>query len=386
MRVGEAGALVTTPDIPALRPRHWAFAEDVVPQPNSVYRVGLARPDEYDALETMSLAASRDEVKIPLRADTVRWLVEENPVGPGFVVVARRRDDGRIVGHFLFYPKRMLVRDGGRATPRTTIAFLYVALYVSSELRRGGIFTAMMRFGFDLLRRGGIECGFTVPNPRSAPGFLKLGDHLVGRVPFWVSPGGWKGAPSNALSRLVSLARSRSQRVEAAEDFDSRHAELTNQIPDGAIVCGARALPELRWRYVRRPGVHYQVWNVTRGSDLLGYAVTRRMHIMSYETTVVCDLWTRSDTAGIVPGLLARLRRHAAPSPPDLLVVLGSGSPALGRPALLGSGMCPAPQRLLPQPVALIGGNLGASSEEPAWLRPASLCRWVITPYDWDVF
>jgi hypothetical protein len=110
------------------------------------------------------------------------------------------------------------------------------------------------------------------------------------------------------------------------------------------------------------------------------------MEIAGRDTLVICDSWAaRRRQGALLPSLLDRVRALPGSRRPALAIVLASPAGATAPAALLSAGMAPVPQRLLPQPVAVIGGAMGAEPA-PAWLRAAGLARWYITPYDWDVF
>jgi len=356
-----------------------SLAQPFVPRPDATYYLTIATEKDYDAVARMSAAANRSEVVFPLTAPSIRWLVDENPAGRGFVVLARARDDDRVVGHFVFYPRRLWVAG------RLERVFVYVALFVEPDFRRAGVFSAMMRYGCDLVSRSGIALGYTVPNPRSAPGFLKFGNEIVGTVPFW-------GTPLGAASPLMRVAATpgrlatRNLSLRRSDRFDDEHARVVESAPPhGREVWGARSREELEWRFHQRPGVDYARWDVVDASGLVGYAVTRRLSIGGFETLVVCDSWARARRTAILPLLLDHVRSLPSRERPRLAIVLGTAAVTTRPAVLLAAGMLPVPQRLLPQPVALIGGAI-ADQHPPAWLKAGGLRRWHVTPYDWDVF
>ena len=333
----------------------------------------MAREDEYGAIEGLSVGASREEVATPLTAATIRWLVEENPAGKGFVVVAKVRADEQMVGYFLFYPKRLFVRGA------PLDVFLYVTLFVAPEYRRVGVFSSMARYGLDLLKRAGVPFAYTVPNPRSTPGFIKMGIGQIGLIPFWCSPTGPLGLAANAASALGGFGVD----VQEATAFDPTVAGLPP--PRGAVVWGSRTVPELEWRFLRRPDTGYRIWNLCRRGELIGCAVSRAMHVDPFEANVLCDLWLRDDARPAAAALLRRLRREGGGGLKGLVVAIGGHSGSYAPGALLPAAMVPVPQRALPQPVALIGGPIGDAAGE-SWMMPGGSGQWYVTPYDWDVF
>jgi hypothetical protein len=64
--------------------------------------------------------------------------------------------------------------------------------------------------------------------------------------------------------------------LESVARFDQRHTDAGDLLMSADGVLGARRSAEyLNWRFVDKPGVHYERWHVTRGSTCLGYVVWR---------------------------------------------------------------------------------------------------------------
>jgi hypothetical protein len=204
-------------------------------------------------------------------------------------------------------------------------------------------------------------------------------------VPFWASPSGWLGAPLTLVAGMVSTMRRRVDIVRGTR-FDERHEALTATArPAGAAVWGARTLAELRWRFESDASATYELWNLMAGASLVGYVVGRRLAIRSTETTVVCDVWVDDFHGHALGAAMSALRRLPGASALRLLISMCGGGRAGAMAAQLGAGMLPVPQRLLPQPVVVLGGPVGSAAPAP-WMRPRGLTQWFMTPYDWDVF
>lgn len=170
----------------------------------------LASPAGYPAIEALSTAAP-DEVAIPLSQQTIEWLVDKNPQGQGFLVLARATANAQIIGRFLFYAKEMVVREllGGEAAP--LIAYLCVHLFVAPRNCRHGLFERMTAFGIDLLLRAGVRFVYTVPNARSAPGFLNSAWRVSARSRFelaWRASGRCRQCANGRQNRSNGEARS----------------------------------------------------------------------------------------------------------------------------------------------------------------------------------
>jgi hypothetical protein len=234
----------------------------------------------------------------------------------------------------------------------------------------------MMAFGVNLLRRTGLRFVYTVPNPRSAPGFLKFGMAQLGTIPFRIGLAQkWK---------LEALGQRPAETVVRRNEFDDQlMLGLDTLAPRRALVWGSRNVKLLNWRYRDRPEVDYVIWYLGEGGRTKGYLVTRKMTIMNYETLVLCDFWLEPSTAGglnrlIAAALAADHGRDAS------LVITMAGSPDMRFGSVLWrSGLARFPQRLLPQPVVVIGGFIDGKMHSQE--LPGS-GNWLATPYDWDVF
>jgi GNAT superfamily N-acetyltransferase len=338
-------------------------------------RITVALPDDYPDVEALSRAADSREVMTPLTASLIEWFVDRNPCGQGFVVVARSQPADDIVGYFLFYPWPVRRRETGGAA--TLPAFLYVRLYVAATHRRKGIFAAMTSFGVLLLERIGVRLAYTVPNPRSTAGFLKFGMTSAGTLPFWVRPAipGW-----GAVFRLLRPAKGFT--IERRPAFDGAVDDLFEaDLPERIRYWGRRTSRLLNWRYVAHPGATYEIRYLLNAGRFAGFLVTRRMRIKGLRSLVICDFWVPEALPGLLRAGVDDAMRAARPL--HVVIAVGCGRGAPGRGALQRAGFILCPPVLLPQPVAVIGGGIGAP---PNRVELPSTGEWHLTPYDWDVF
>lgn len=335
----------------------------------------IASPEDYPEIEAASRGADPAEVRSPLTADLIRWFNDTNPCGQGFVVIARDPDTRRIAGHFVFYPWRLRQRTAAGEVAEIPV-YLHIRLWVSSEFRRRGIFLSMTSFGLELLRRVGIGFVYTVPNPRSAPGFLKLGEQHAGDVPFWIRPlfPGW--------GWLAAGPRARDVEVERREGFDDRFDDAPDSsLPEGAAFWSPRRRELLDWRYTERPDLDYEIRYLHREGSAIGYLVTRRMRIGRLRTVVVCDFWAEPSgfgalRIGLEDAVRSGGRAHVA-------VAMGGNVAGTTRRAFRRAGFVRCPKALLPQPVSVIGGGMGEGEDR---IELPAFDAWYLTPCDWDVF
>jgi GNAT superfamily N-acetyltransferase len=335
--------------------------------------VEIATVTEYSQIEAVSRAADRHEVFSPLTAELLRWFLDDNPCGPGFVVVARDRGGGRIIGHFVFY--RWTLRRRAAGATVDVPAALYVRLYVDPTARRRGVFAAMTRAGLEHLASLDVPLAYTAPNPRSSPGFVKFGMQRIGPHPFRLRPAlpgwGWlTGPPTRGIT------------VERRERFDRTFDNVTDAgLPESVKLWSPRRAALLNWRYVMRPDARYEIRYLVDRSGPTGFLVTRRMAITGRDVMALCDFWVKPGQeaalrVGVDDALTANRGVRAA------IAIGASAVPHLGR-ALTRAAFVSLPTAILPQPVLLFGG---AVERAGAPMRLPARDAWFVTPYDWDVF
>jgi len=338
-------------------------------------RITIAAPDDYADIEAVSRGAAAGEVMSPLTAELTAWFVDRNPCGQGFVVIARDVESGQIAGHFVFYPWLLRRRAADGAIDELPV-FLHVRLWVDGGFRRRGVFLSMTTFGVELLRRMGIGLVYTVPNPRSAAGFLKLGEEHAGDLPFWVRPllPGW--------GWLAGGRPPRGMEVERRPELDERLDGVADRsLPPTVAFWSPRRATLLNWRYPRRPDGDYEIRYVHRAGRPVGYLVTRRMRIKGLRTLVICDFGSEQLDAAVLRAGLEDAARSGERA--EIAIAMGGNAAPDLRRALRRTGFIPCPRALLPQPVAVIGGGIGDGDQR---LDLPAIDRWHLTPCDWDVF
>lgn len=344
--------------------------------------LSIADSSAFAEVEALARAADPSELFEPLDAGRLAWFTGANPSGPGFLVTARDNATSQLVGHFLFYAN-MLERmgpDGWTAVP----AYLYVHLYVAPSHRRRGVFAAMFAFGLDVLSRMGVEFAYTVPNPRSSPGFVKFGVPLLGQLPVRMAPASraWFGA-ARLTSGRADLDIERVDRFDQSMLDGDSLASLEPSDTSQAEARGQRSVAQLEWRYVKRPGTDYAIWRLVTGGTARGYLVTRVLSIRKYRVLAVCDWRMTRPDAAVLRAAFAAVLARAASDRADLVMVQGGPPDRASRAALARSGLIRVPDRFLPQPVAVFGGPPPRVGNPHL---PAQLGRWHLTPCDWDVF
>jgi predicted N-acetyltransferase YhbS len=333
-------------------------------------RFALATPADYAAIE--QLTQSAEDVDEPWSHQAIAWLLDANPDGPGFMILARAPESDRILGYFTFYPK--LLCSGAEIVP----AFLFVRLYVSQEIRRRGVFETMTRLGMAMLKSAGIEYAYSVPNRYSTPGFIKLGMRDQGDVGFWVRPT-WRIWPY-----VQGLPKADSLTIEPIKAFGTQWDALFDVPYQGhAVVRGARNSARLNWRYKNRPDAEYEMWGARSRNEFVGYCITRATKIKGVSALVVCDFWFRPGSESMLRMAVATALREARSAPPRFVAAFVSVPSGSERRAIRHAGFLPVPKSIVPGRMPLIGAcPAGMNGETPL----PDISSWFVTPYDWDVY
>lgn len=199
------------------------------------------------------------------------WKHDRGIFGPSPTWVAM--DDDRLAG------VRVFLRWGFDWNGRTVRAVRAVDTATDPDYRGRGIFSRLTLHAVDEMRAEGVSFVFNTPNDQSRPGYLKMGWHLVGRLPASVRPLSISGAFRAVRSRVASerFSLQSDVGVPVLDVFDDPGvATLCESQPS---VDGVRTLvgPDyLRWRFGWSE-LHYRaVLLTTSPADGLAVLRTRR--------------------------------------------------------------------------------------------------------------
>ena len=129
--------------------------------------------------------------------------------------------------------------------------------------------------------------------------------------------------------------------------------------------------------------IGYIIMYLGETESMSGYLVTRTMTFMNIQMLVLCDFWLENATVGDLNQMIAAALASNHHRDIRLVVTMARlPNKKLGS-TLWQSGLIRVPQRLLPQPVVVIGGQINGISEQPCL---PEFSKWQTTPFDWDVF
>ncbi len=321
--------------------------------------------------------------KAPL-FDAAFWRWEYRTPGREALVVLAQ-DGPRIVGAFHLTPRPM--RWGGQ--PRTMV--LLQDLGVHPDYRRHGLFMKMCAFAVAEAERRGWDVTYSLPNPRSYPGFVqKQGYAHVASVPVRVAlldagaalasrlppKGLWRalGAPVTWAGRALFAVHGRGE-AQPIRRFVPEVDRLGAAFADAAGAGCARDAAFLNWRFIEKPGNLYQTHGWLWEGALQAYVVTRRARMFGVDCLLLMDF--AGEPEALLP-LLAERLAAAARDGAGLAVTMGL-HPLMGRLARLG--FVSVPNRLNPRVLHFIV-RAHTGRVPPVITQAAS---WALTLADWDV-
>lgn len=292
-----------------------------------------------------------------------RWKHVENAFGASPAWVAD--DDGRLAG------VRVLMRWEFDSPAGRRRAVRAVDTATHPEYQGRGLFTRLTLHGIDALRAEGVDFVFNTPNDQSRPGYLKMGWHVVGRLPAAAVPTGLRGATRMPAARVAaerwsSPTAAGESAAEVLADGGAL-AELLAAQPAPTGLRTARDAAFLRWRY-GTPLLDYRAIVAPGGvgDGLVLFRVRRRGPARE---AVLADVLVRGDRAADRRRLVAALRRQV-----DADYVMGLAAPRRA----LADGMVPLPARAGP---ILTWRRVASSTDVP----PAR-AEWTVTLGDIELF
>jgi GNAT superfamily N-acetyltransferase len=256
------------------------------------YTVREAAPgDERQILGLLSATLGWSDD--PQHAELFRWKHQSNAFGASPAWVAE--DDRGLVGFRTFMRWRFRVGEEVREAVRA----VDTATHPRAQGR--GVFRALTMHGVQRLTESGVACVFNTPNDRSAPGYLRMGWHEVGRLSVGVRPSGVAGlrllAQARRPAELWSLPTTAGEDpAEVLRDGDGVEELLEAcQRQDGKLRT-ARSAGYLKWRYAGGPIRYRALLAGKRLSD--GLVVFRLRRRGGAKEVVVAEALTPPGTGG----------------------------------------------------------------------------------------
>lgn len=265
----------------------------------------------------------------PVYRSFFEWKHRDNTFGasPAWVAV----DGEQIVG------LRILMRwefDRGSDVVRAVRA---VDTATHPEYQGQGIFSRLTRAAIDELAEQGVAFVFNTPNDKSRPGYLKMGWHVIERLPVQVRPLSIAGLTRilrarTAAGRWSEPSRAGDAAAEVLRERASIVQLLGTRVPSDRI--RTRLSPEyLEWRYAGDLLTYRAIVAPNGLAD--GVAIFRVRQRGSAREAALCDVIAAGDDVGIARSLVKRVARAADA---DYLLNLRGSVPGRGRLPLPGQG------------------------------------------------
>ena len=271
--------------------------------------------------------------------DHWQWKYADNPYGQYHILVAVQA--GRIIAHYGAYP--VPIRDGRNAVGTA----LQIGDVMTDPRVRGtgfgkrSVIARLAQAFYATCCQGRVLFNFGVPSAKHLRlGKLVLDYHSIGPVQEWRldadSP-----AHLNSFSRADQLRGRRYRVVRNSPDLAAVEALYRSVQPTLGIAVGREAR-YLKWRYLERPRADYHFYQITRGDQLVLWAVSQpRVQELALGDVII------TPAAGAFPFqlLLQALNRDFGGRP---MVLWSPSRPAWWQEQLLAAGF-----RVRPQPLAL---------------------------------
>ena len=244
----------------------------------------IRRTDPADDAQILSLLqASLGWVPDELFARFFDWKHRQNPFGesPSWVATAEER----VVGF------RTFMRWEFDYEGRTRRVVRAVDTATHPEYQGRGIFSRLTRAAIDEMRVDGVDFVFNTPNDNSRPGYLKMGWHVVGRLPVSVRMRSVTSPTRMLRARVPADKWSAECRAgEPALDVlgdDQAIADLLSAQRATPALRTRRSPEFLRWRYGFEPLRYRAVLAGESARD--GLAIVRLRNRGTSRELVICD-------------------------------------------------------------------------------------------------
>lgn len=217
-------------------------------------------------------------------------------------------------------------------------AGMNVDVMTHPQFQRRGIFSTLVKNSYLKLKESNINAVYTFPNELSFPGYVKSIEWVkVSSVPLLVKPIKTKNLIGqyiknttlcSILSPFVDLGvsiifHSKNDIVSTDlsikkikrfnNDFDSLWEEVSSKFNISVV----RDSEFLNWRYVDRPGYHYEIFSAFKDEKLAGYVVTRIDNIFGLSLGLIVDIIAIDDD--VARFLIQKACEYLEKSPIDVV-------------------------------------------------------------------
>jgi predicted N-acetyltransferase YhbS len=267
------------------------------------------------------------------------WQFKDNPYGGPFISLARREDDGAVVGSYSVMPVKLNVMG------RPVLGCQSVDTAVHPDHRGQRVFEQTASDCYAWCASSGVKAVVGFPNASSYPGFMRTLDWRRIAFPMQYSSRLGVGALlrratglpllpglGDALYRMARGARL-SWRRAIARRLAGREAEfrIATTVPEGydglwnawrsqEVLSIWKDAEYLRWRYDRNPDHRFTYFQLTGGTELLALSVGVEMD----GALVLCELMVGGRNVALGRWLALEICLHALDRGMKAVTFLGS--------------------------------------------------------------
>lgn len=212
----------------------------------------------YDSSLVASIleAAQSTHGLIYPKADWFNWKFFCNPYGESYSRVALS-ESGEVAGFLSFSPQMVCCQKNKF---RSCLSF---ETFVVSSFQKRGVFSKLCNLAMQDALSDGVQLMFNFPNPKSAPGFIKMGWKSVGGLNMWIKPIN----KFKFISRLVinkgNLGPFMQKNIIFNNDEFSFNDYVKSSLPyidDGKFKTD-KNYEYLKWRFLDNPIWKYNYYN-----------------------------------------------------------------------------------------------------------------------------
>jgi len=232
-----------------------------------------------------------------------RWEFNNGPDGKAFIYIAEDAD--KIIGHFADVPRRFSIQG------EIFLGTLSLDLMVHPGYQKRGIFFSLARYAAERVRNGhGLFMTAYPIRDETIHGLKKIGWREVVELPVLVYPIRFPGIVNRYLHcmplslliggavRLVYLfffGRKKKKEVEGIDidevrQLDGKFDRFWQEAQSVFPIIGVRDRNFLTWRYLQHPTRTYTVYRATKGKEMRGYIVLRKVNLLEFNSAVIVDL------------------------------------------------------------------------------------------------
>jgi hypothetical protein len=208
-----------------------------------------------------------------------RWKHLENPFGRSLMWVAESNE--RLVG-FRAFMRWRFSRGGERVD-----AVRPVDTATDADFRRLGIFRELTVTALESIPSNVVL--FNTPNDQSRPGYVKMGWHVVGRVPLYLRIHRVLRVVRTTAGRMVR-PRSPLGPMDGVDPSIDRLGAEAPLVGDDLRLTTQRDAGYLQWRYLAAPGLDVRFAVSGGGDPCDGYAVYRVHEKLGRRTAIVLEI------------------------------------------------------------------------------------------------